>query len=68
MSDQIISTIISVVMPAYNAANFISQIIESFLNQTFTDFELLIIDDGSTDRILEITKDYELSDRRFLNP
>jgi len=60
--------IISVVMPAYNAANFISQTIESVLNQTFTDFELLIIDDGSTDRILEITKDYELSDRRFLNP
>jgi glycosyltransferase involved in cell wall biosynthesis len=60
--------IISVVMPAYNAANFISQTIESVLNQTFTDFELLILDDGSTDRILKITKDYELSDRRFLNP
>ena len=55
-------------MPAYNAANFISQTIESGLNQTFTDFELLIIDDGSTDRILKITEDYELSDRRFLNP
>lgn len=60
--------IISVVMPAYNAANFISQTIESVLNQTFTDFELLIIDDGSTDRTLEIAKDYKLSDRRFLNP
>jgi len=60
--------IISVVMPACNAANFISQTIESVLNQTFTDFELLIIDDGSTDRTLEIAKDYKLSDRRFLNP
>ena len=63
MSDLIISSIISVVMPAYNAANFTSQTIESVLNQTFTDFELLIIDDGSTDRTLKITKDYELSDR-----
>jgi glycosyltransferase involved in cell wall biosynthesis len=60
--------IISVVMPAYNAAKFISQTIESVLAQTFTDFELLILDDGSTDHTLEIAKDYKLSDRRFLNP
>jgi glycosyltransferase involved in cell wall biosynthesis len=56
---------VSVIMPAYNAANFISQTIESVLKQTFTDFELLIIDDGSTDTTLEIANQYALSDRRI---
>ncbi len=56
---------VSVILPAYNAANFISQTIESVLKQTFTDFELLIIDDGSTDNTLEIANEYALSDRRI---
>jgi len=56
---------VSVIVPAYNALRYISQTIESVLEQTFTDFELLIIDDGSTDNTLEIAKDYELSDRRI---
>lgn len=62
MSD---SLTLSVVMPAYNAANFITQTIESVLNQTFTDFELLIIDDGSTDNTLEIAEQYAQRDRRI---
>jgi len=65
MSNPMISPIISIVMPAYNAANFISQTIESVLAQTFIDFELLILDDGSTDRTLEIAKNYALRDRRI---
>ncbi len=56
---------VSVIIPAYNAANFISQTIESVLNQTFTDFELLVIDDGSTDNTLAIANQYALSDRRI---
>jgi glycosyltransferase involved in cell wall biosynthesis len=57
--------IISVVLPAYNAAKFIDQTIQSVLNQTFTDFELLIIDDGSIDNTLEISNQYALGDRRI---
>ncbi|HLY69688.1 MAG TPA: glycosyltransferase family 2 protein [Puia sp.] len=45
---------ISVLMPAYNASSYIGRAIESVLNQTFPDFELLIIDDGSTDNTADI--------------
>jgi len=49
---------ITVLMPVYNAEQFIRESIESILNQTFTDFELLIIDDGSTDRSLAIVSTF----------
>jgi glycosyltransferase involved in cell wall biosynthesis len=55
---------ISVVMPAYNAGPFISQAIESVLAQTWRDFELIVIDDGSTDNTLEIAKKYAARDAR----
>lgn len=45
---------ITVLMPAYNAAHYIGEAIASVLQQTFTDFELLIVNDGSTDDTLEI--------------
>lgn len=46
--------LISIVMPVYNAQNTILSSIESVLKQTFTDFELLICDDGSTDGTIDI--------------
>jgi glycosyltransferase involved in cell wall biosynthesis len=55
---------ISVVMPAYNAATFISQAIESVLVQTWRNFELIVIDDGSTDNTLEITEKFAAQDAR----
>lgn len=55
---------VSVVMPAYNAEKYIGEAIDSILNQTFTDFEFIIINDGSTDRTEEIIQSY--SDSRIV--
>lgn len=49
---------ISVVMPAYNAEKYIGEAIESILNQTFKDFEFIIINDGSVDHTKEIIQKY----------
>ncbi len=50
---------ISVLMPVYNSERFLPEAIDSILNQTFQDFEFLIIDDGSTDNSLEIIRSYK---------
>lgn len=52
-------------MPAYNAEIYIAESIESVLNQNYQNFELLVCDDGSTDRTLEIIKSYERKDPRI---
>ncbi len=54
---------ITVLMPAYNAAAYIRESVESVLTQTFHDFELLIIDDGSGDATLELVNSF--SDERI---
>jgi glycosyltransferase involved in cell wall biosynthesis len=46
--------LISVIIPAFNASKTIQETIESVLNQTFTDFELIVINDGSQDATLEV--------------
>lgn len=56
---------ISVVMPAFNSSNFIAKAIESILSQTFQDFELILVDDGSTDNTLEIMTHYSQQDNRI---
>lgn len=56
---------ISVVMPAYNSAAFIGEAIESLFNQTFKDFEIVIIDDGSSDNTVEIVQSYMAKDPRI---
>lgn len=55
---------ISIIMPAYNAEKYISDAIESILNQSFSDFELIICDDGSTDKTLSVIKKYAETDKR----
>ena len=56
--------IISVIIPMYNAALYIKECILSLLNQSFTDFEIIIVDDGSTDDSYSICKSIFLSDSR----
>ena len=55
---------ISVIVPVYNTEEYLGKCIESILAQTFTDFELLLIDDGSTDRSGEICDAYAAKDAR----
>ncbi len=50
---------ISVVMPAYNHEQYVGEAIESVLDQSFEDFELVIVDDGSTDRTAQVIKSYD---------
>ncbi|WP_223582061.1 glycosyltransferase family 2 protein [Sphingobacterium sp. GVS05A] len=57
---------VTVLMAAYNSERYISQAIQSVLDQSYTDFELLIIDDGSTDGTLEKIKIYKDNRIRIL--
>lgn len=57
--------LISVVMPAYNVEQYIGEAIESILGQSFGDFELMIVDDGSTDATPDIIRSYAKSDHRI---
>jgi glycosyltransferase involved in cell wall biosynthesis len=49
---------VSVIVPIYNSEIYITECIESILNQTYKDFELILMDDGSTDSSGEICKKY----------
>jgi len=49
---------VSVVVPTYNASLYIVEALESILSQTFKDFEIIVVDDGSTDNTREILKKY----------
>lgn len=55
---------ISIIVPVYNVEQYLSRCIDSILNQTFSDFELLLIDDGSPDRSGEICDEFRQIDSR----
>jgi len=60
------SPAISVVLPVYNAEKYVAFAIESILNQTFTDFEFIIIDDCSIDASWKIIQKYSKQDKRIV--
>lgn len=57
--------LVSVIMPAYNAGNYLHDSIQSVQRQTYTNWELIIIDDGSTDNTKDLVSEYYLSDARI---
>lgn len=59
------SPLVTVVMPAYNAAKYISETIESVLRQSFSDYELLVVNDFSKDNTAEIVGNYIKYDSRI---
>ncbi|RAN63635.1 glycosyl transferase, partial [Dolosigranulum pigrum] len=53
MNRQSYKELVSIIMPAYNAATFIQETIQSVINQTYQNWELLIVDDASTDNTID---------------
>ena len=55
----------SIIVPVYKVENYLSNCIESVLSQTFTDYELILVNDGSPDRCPEICDHYKEKDSRI---
>jgi glycosyltransferase involved in cell wall biosynthesis len=58
--------LISVILPVFNGEKYLSESIESILNQTYANFEFIIINDGSSDKSLKIINKYNKLDKRIL--
>lgn len=57
--------LISVITPSYNAEKFIGETIESVIHQTYTNWEMIIVDDKSTDKTVQYVKEYQERDNRI---
>ncbi len=60
-----IQPLVSIISPTYNHEKYISQCIESVLAQTYSNWEMIVIDDGSEDRTAEIVQEYAVTDSRI---
>ena len=58
--------LLSIIVPVYNVEEYLPRCIDSILSQTFTDFELILVDDGSQDRSGEICDEYTQKDKRVV--
>lgn len=56
---------ISIIIPVYNVEKYLHECLDSIINQTFKDLEIICVDDGSTDKSSEILEEYEQKDKRF---
>lgn len=61
----LVSTLVSVIMPAHDGEKYIAESIYSMLDQTYKNWELIVVDDGSTDRTSEIVRGFQLADNRI---
>lgn len=59
------NSLISIITPAWNAASFIEETIHSVINQTYTDWEMIVVDDGSTDNTAEVVQALAATDSRI---
>lgn len=57
--------LVSIITPTYNSAKYISETIRSVQNQTYTNWEMILVDDGSIDQTVEIIKDFAKDDSRI---
>ncbi len=57
---------VSIIVPIYNVENFLEKSINSLINQTYYDIEIILIDDGSTDRSSKIIDEYAIKDSRII--
>ncbi|MHB8578569.1 MAG: FkbM family methyltransferase [Ignavibacteriaceae bacterium] len=60
-----LNQVVSVFMPVFNGEKYLSETLDSLLSQTFSNFELIIVDDGSTDKTWNIAHDYSKKDERI---
>lgn len=65
-NSQVYKQQISVIVPVYNAERWLKRCIDSILNQTYTNLEILLIDDGSTDASAQVCDEYESKDVRVI--
>ncbi|PNW26192.1 glycosyltransferase family 2 protein [Formosa algae] len=59
------ASLISIIIPTYNRAHLISETLDSIIDQTYQNWECIIVDDGSTDHTAKVVEDYCNGDRRF---
>ena len=58
-------SLVSVILPVYNQEKYIGETLTSILNQSFSDFELMVLDDGSTDKSAQIIREFAAKDKRI---
>ena len=51
--------LVSIIIPAFNAEKYIEETLDSILQQTYTDFEIILVDDGSEDNTIKIMQNYQ---------
>ena len=65
MNNSTLNPLVSIIIPLYNSENYVHKTIESILNQTYKNFELIIVDDASTDNSIKIINSYIRDDKRI---